>query len=83
VGPACQRGKEEAGVPVQGVRCWAMGCFGGWANLVPLGPFLFSYFFSFSFSDFLIYSISFAYVFQIKSNHFQKFSKNQHIVPIQ
>jgi hypothetical protein len=33
------------------IPSWAVGSFGGWADLVPLASFLFFVFFSFSFFD--------------------------------
>jgi hypothetical protein len=46
--------EEEAAYWFGAVRCWAVGCFGGWTDLVPLDSFLFSYFLFLFFSDFLI-----------------------------
>jgi hypothetical protein len=46
--------EEEAAYRFGARRCWAVGCFGGWADLVPLDSFLFSNFLFLFFSDFLI-----------------------------
>jgi hypothetical protein len=49
-----------------------------WAGSVPLGLFfVFFLFFLFSILYFLFSFLSFAKMLQFKSNHFQKFSKNQ------
>jgi hypothetical protein len=42
VGPACQRGEGLGRIPFRIKMVLGRGCFGGWADLVPLGPFLFS-----------------------------------------
>jgi hypothetical protein len=58
---------ERERVTVQGEACWAAGRFGGWASLVPRGPFLFSLFFSpFSFL-FSFQTILFEFYFEFKS----------------
>jgi hypothetical protein len=52
-GPPVGEGKRERGYRFGGGRCWAVGCFWGWAEWSPPGPILFlflSFFFSFLFS---------------------------------
>jgi hypothetical protein len=54
VGPVCQRSEELGRIPFEVETVLGRGCFGGWADLVPLGPFhVFFSFSSFSFSVFL------------------------------
>jgi hypothetical protein len=56
--------------------CWAMGSFWPWAGMVPGVHFhIFLSFDSFLFSNFPISFIDFAKMFQITSNHFQRFRK--------
>jgi hypothetical protein len=61
-----------------GFARWAAGCFWGWAEWFPPGPFsiFISFFLLFSFLISISF-VSFAKRLQFNSNHFQKFSKIQ------
>jgi hypothetical protein len=61
-GPGVNEGERESHTGSGSVQG------GPWAEWVPFGLFLFSYFFSISFSDFLNYFKSFINLLQFKSN---------------
>jgi hypothetical protein len=67
-------GRGAAAYSFGTVQYWSSGRMLAWAGSVPAA------FFSLFFFHFLISFITFANGVQIKSNNFQKFSKNQHIV---
>jgi hypothetical protein len=73
-GAQCQRAGEGTG---SGKGKWATGSILIWAEPFSPGPVsFFSLLCFFSFSVFLISFIDFAKMFQITSNHFQRFLQN-------
>jgi hypothetical protein len=80
-GTHCQRGEERKRYRFGMRGKQAVDLFFFWAEWVPRGPFhIFIFFSSFLFLFFVFLLYLLPKMLQINSNHFQKFSKNQHNV---